>query len=76
MMKDCKLGMMLSALVLMAVGLYSLVWGFSLQTSSPLSISNWMPIVCYLIGLVLLGIGKKMKWRALGGMPEHKVKRR
>jgi hypothetical protein len=75
-MKDCNVGMVLVALVLMSVGIYSLVWGFSLQTSSPLSINNWMPIVCYAIGLLLLGLGKKFKLKALGGMKDLMKKRR
>jgi len=53
---ECRPIIGFGSIILMALGLYFLVWGFSIQTKA-LSWS-WSALVCYLVGVVLVGFGK------------------
>lgn len=50
-----------------AFGIYFLIWGFMVQTSNAISwtIWNWSAILCFLIGIFLLGIGKMIKFKMM-----------
>ena len=54
-------------MIFAAFGIYFLVWGFSLVLSNVISwtIWNWNAILCFLIGIFLLGIGKMIKFKMM-----------
>ena len=67
----CNFGLGLIALILFAVGIYFLVSGFASQTSGA---SWWNVMLLYLIGLVLLGLGKGAKWSCCSECKVHMKK--
>lgn len=47
------------AAILMAIGLYFLIWGIGIQLASAV-IWNWWALLYYLVAIVLIGIGKHL----------------
>jgi len=45
--------------ILMAIGLYFLIWGVSVQWASTIA-WNWVALGYYLVSVILLGIGKHL----------------
>jgi TM2 domain-containing membrane protein YozV len=70
MMCEGKPGMGILAAALMAVGIYFLIWGFMTQMASAISWSlwNWNALLYYLIGFLVLGLGKMLKHKGHGMM--------
>jgi len=56
--------MALISVVLFAVGIYFIVWGFVSQTTSGISWNflDWNAVLFYLIGVLVLVFGKMAKW--------------
>ena len=61
---NCNWFMALISVVLFAVGIYFLVWGFVSQTTSGISWNflDWNAVLFYLIGVLVLVFGKMAKW--------------
>lgn len=70
---SCNLGMGILGLILLTAGLYFVVWGFITQTVSAISWSlwNWNALLFYLIGIVLIGLGKMSKYKGYGCCSVH-----
>lgn len=62
----CKSPNLVISWVLMTLGIYFLVWGFMLQTGNTISWKswNWPALSQYLIGFILFGLGKMIKFHA------------
>jgi len=59
---ECNWGLGFLGLILVAAGLYFVVWGFISQTTTALSGAlNWTAALYYLIGVALMGFGKMSK---------------
>jgi len=73
---DCKPGMGILGMILLAAGIYFLVWGFMAQTASVISweVFNWGAGLLYLIGILLFGVGKMLKYQAHGSCKLHSMK--
>ena len=76
MAKKCTCNPLLAvvALVLLALGLYFLVWGFTVQRSCTMSWSVWCwnALFLYAVGLVSLALGKMAKLKG-GSCAVHKM---
>ena len=61
----CNLGLMVVAWILFALGLWALVGGFATQLNSaaPTAV-NVGVLGWYFLGILLLGIGKMVKWKS------------
>jgi hypothetical protein len=71
----CNAGLAVVALVLLTLGLYFLVWGFTVQRSfaeMSWSVWCWNALFLYAVGLVALGLGKMAKLKA-GNCAVHKM---
>jgi len=53
----CNITQGIIAGILMAVGLYFLIWGVATQWASAVA-WNWMALLYYFVAVVLIGIGK------------------
>jgi hypothetical protein len=55
----CRPAIGVLGVILLTLGIYFLVWGFSIQTTGNISWSNWnwSALLSYLIGIILLGFG-------------------
>lgn len=67
---ECNWGAGILALILMAFGLYFLVWGVLSQVASGVA-WNWNAILMYLVGVLVVGLGKMAKYKACGGCGSH-----
>ena len=68
----CNLGLMVVSWILFALGLWALVGGFAVQLNSALPTAvNITVLGWYFLGILLVGIGKMVKWKAHGACPVH-----
>ena len=72
---ECNPGTGIIGVLLLAVGIYFLVWGFIDQTSNAISWSswNWSAGLLYLIGVFLLGFGHIFKHKGYGCCKVHSM---
>ncbi len=70
---NCKWSMSLISVVLFAVGIYFLVWGFVSQTTSGVSWSSFdlNALLFYLIGFLVFAFGKMAKWGSSANCKLH-----
>lgn len=70
---NCNFWVGLLGLLLMAFGVYFLVWGFVTQTTSSISWNSWNfeAMLYYLVGLGILMLGKIAKCRSCSGCKIH-----
>ncbi len=76
-MKDkcnCKPGMGIVALILAVVGFYSVILGIKTQLASSAVYNNWSAMLFYLVGIVVLVLAKKSKWKAFNCCDAHRMK--
>ncbi len=66
-MKEYTAGKMILGEVLVALGIYFIVWGFITQSLGGMRLNIWA-LVEYFIGLFLMGLDKVIKWKAMGMM--------
>jgi hypothetical protein len=60
----CRPILGLSGIVLVALGIYAVVWGFLFQASSILAIKEVLiTLLAYLVGVFLLGFGCMLKYK-------------
>ncbi len=62
---SCKIVPCLIGLVLMVIGFYAIIMGFTYQLMLPGVLLNWMALTAYLVGFVLVGIAKHLKMHAM-----------
>lgn len=67
---NCNFGLGLLAIVLFAIGLYFLVWGFLTQTTSGIT-WDWNVLLYYLIGFAVMALGKWAKWSSCKDCKVH-----
>ncbi len=68
----CNLGWTVLAWILMAVGLWALVGGFSTQfNSGDPTVVNAVVLGWYFAGILVWGLGKMAKWKGHGSCPVH-----
>lgn len=71
---SCNLGYMIVAWILFAVGLWVLVGGFATQFSSGApTMFNGTILGWYFVGILIVGVGKMVKWKAHGACPVHRM---
>ena len=70
---ECRPGMGIVALILGVVGLYSIILGIKTQWMSDLVYSNWMAMVYYLVGMVVIAMAKVSKHHAFCRCDMHKM---
>lgn len=65
--------MVLISVILFAAGVYFLVWGFVSQTTGNISWNSldWNAVLFYLIGILVLGLGKMAKWSSSANCKLH-----
>ena len=70
---NCNWTMSLISVILFAVGIYFLVWGFVSQTTSGISWSSLdlNALLFYLIGVLVLVFGKMAKWGSSANCKLH-----
>ena len=70
---ECRPATGIGGMLLLALGIYFLVWGFIAQTSGAISWSswNWNAGLLYLIGLFVLGVGHMLKHKGHGCCGMH-----
>lgn len=68
---SCNVGVGIVSLILFAVGLWIIVNGFITQWNSPDTSNWWTVMLWYLVGFVVLVLGKMAKWKAHGGCQVH-----
>ena len=69
---SCNLGLMVVSWILFALGLWALVGGFTAQFNSAMPTAvNVTVLGWYFLGILLVGIGKMVKWKAHGACPVH-----
>lgn len=69
----CSPGMGIVALILGVVGLYSVILGIKTQWMTDLVFSNWMAMVYYLVGIVVMAMAKLSKYHAFCKCDMHKM---
>lgn len=69
----CVPGMGLIALILGVVGLYSIILGIKIQLTSALVYNNWMVMLYYLVGILLLACAKISKHHAYCKCDVHRM---
>jgi uncharacterized membrane protein len=67
----CKPFMGILGVVLIALGIYSLVWGFMIQTAK--TVTPWAALGLYLIGVLLAGFGMMLKHRGYSCCKVHQM---
>jgi len=70
----CMPGMGIVALILSVIGLYSIILGIKLQWNSLLVYNNWMAMLYYLIGILLMACAKMSKHSAYCNCNMHSMK--
>lgn len=62
---ECKPVVGVLGMILLAAGIYFLVWGFKVQMATIISWGSWSwkAILFYLVGLFLVGFGKMLKYK-------------
>lgn len=68
---ECNVGAGLFGLILMAAGFYFFVTGFLTQVSGATLFWNWWALLYYLIGFLLLALGKISKHKGCSGCTVH-----
>ena len=69
----CMPGMGLVALILAVIGLYVIVLGVKTQLSLAMVFDNWMAMLYYLIGVLVLACAKMSKHCAYCKCDMHKM---
>jgi hypothetical protein len=69
----CAPGMGIVALILGVVGLYSIILGIKTQWMSDLVYSNWMAMVYYLVGIVVMAMARLSRYHAFCKCDMHKM---
>lgn len=72
---NCNLALMVVAWILFALGLWALVGGFTTQFSSGAAATavNGAVLGWYFLGILLVGVGKMVKWKSHGNCAVHKM---
>jgi len=70
---NCNWIMALISVILFAIGIYFIVWGFVSQTTSGISWSSLdlNALLFYLIGVLVLVFGKMAKWGSSANCKLH-----
>ena len=70
---NCNWIMALISVILFAIGIYFIVWGFVSQTTSGISWSSLdlNALLFYLIGVLILVFGKMAKWGSSANCKLH-----
>jgi len=72
---NCNLGLMVVAWILFALGLWALVGGFATQFASGMPTAvNGAVLGWYFLGILLVGVGKMVKWKSCGNCTVHTMK--
>ncbi len=69
---NCNPGWLIVAVVLLTLGLYALVAGFSAQFQQGAGASTVLP--WYFVGILLVVFGKLTKWKSHGTCPVHSMR--
>jgi hypothetical protein len=69
----CMPGMGILALILSVVGIYSIILGIKTQWASAVTYSNWMAMVYYLVGVLIMALAKLSKYHAYCKCDMHKM---
>ena len=69
----CMPGMGIIALILSVIGLYSIILGIKTQLISALVYNNWMAMLYYLVGIILMVFAKMSKYNAYYKCNMHKM---
>ena len=69
----CMPGVGIIALVLSVVGIYSIILGIKTQWASGLVYNNWLAMVYYLIGVLVMALAKISKHKAYCNCDMHKM---
>jgi len=70
---NCKPGMGIVALILAVVGLYTIMLGIKMQFASALVYNNWMVMVYYLVGILIIALAKMSKHKAYCNCEMHRM---
>jgi len=71
--RGCAPWMGLLALILAVVGIYSIILGIKTQFASELVYNNWMAMVYYLVGILVMAMAKLSKVHAYCKCNVHKM---
>jgi len=69
----CMPGMGIVALILGVVGLYSIILGIKTQWFSELIYNNWIAMLYYVIGILVIALAKMSKYHAYCKCNMHKM---
>jgi hypothetical protein len=70
---ECMPLMGIVALILGVVGIYSIILGIKVQLASVLVYSNWMAMLCYAVGILVISLAKVSKHHAYCKCKMHKM---
>ena len=69
----CMPGFGIVTLVLSVVGIYSIILGIKTQFDSGLVYNNWMAMLYYALGILVMALAKITKYKAYGNCDLHKM---